>query len=211
MNVKGCKHCHATFFSKRANHLFCSRGCSVTYNNQKRSNSHRYVETTCEVCCAKFPSSDGRSKYCLACRNLAMSKKRRDFVALFTCQTCHIEFESKSPVSKFCNQKCFLAAHAHQRAAIQIQYRGYGKANPEIIKSVYEQYNWECVYCGYKHKDKAVRKTLSIDHLTPLSRGGANDADNIVVACNGLNGCNSIKNDKTLIEFLFWREAEATC
>lgn len=49
-----------------------------------------------------------------------------------------------------------------------------------------------CFYC------KQPRK-LTMDHLTPLSRGGDHTASNVVAACLS---CNSRKNDRTLAEFL---------
>lgn len=49
-----------------------------------------------------------------------------------------------------------------------------------------------CYYCGDDSK-------LTVDHLTPLSRGGTDAIDNIVPACRS---CNSRKNAKTADEFL---------
>lgn len=43
-----------------------------------------------------------------------------------------------------------------------------------------------CYYCGKKQK-------LTVDHIVPLSRGGSNSPDNIVLACRS---CNSSKNDR---------------
>jgi HNH endonuclease len=52
--------------------------------------------------------------------------------------------------------------------------------------------NGRCVYCG-------ERRLLSMDHIEPLSRGGAHDADNIAAACKP---CNSSKNDTSLLLWL---------
>ena len=41
-------------------------------------------------------------------------------------------------------------------------------------------------------------KSDSIDHATPLSRGGTNSLDNLIPCCVS---CNSKKHDKTLVEF----------
>jgi len=48
-----------------------------------------------------------------------------------------------------------------------------------------------CPYCNSK-------KSNTIDHVIPLSRGGANDIFNLVAVCVS---CNSKKKDKTLWEF----------
>ena len=52
-----------------------------------------------------------------------------------------------------------------------------------------------CAYC-LKPLSNGIR---SIDHVTPLSRGGAHDTDNVVLACMP---CNARKGAKTLIEFV---------
>ncbi len=52
----------------------------------------------------------------------------------------------------------------------------------------------ECVYCGGTH-------FLSIDHIVPTNRGGADSGDNAVWACRK---CNSSKSDRDL--FAWWAE-----
>jgi 5-methylcytosine-specific restriction endonuclease McrA len=42
------------------------------------------------------------------------------------------------------------------------------------------QHEERCAYCGAPYE--------SIDHVVPLSRGGANVADNVVPACLSCNG-----------------------
>lgn len=55
------------------------------------------------------------------------------------------------------------------------------------------QHGGRCAYCGCKPR------TITMDHVTPLSRGGDHTASNVVPACLS---CNSRKNDRTLAEFL---------
>lgn len=50
-----------------------------------------------------------------------------------------------------------------------------------------------CFYCGEDMGD-----TPSLEHLTPVSRGGDNQRYNLVYACKS---CNSKKHDKTLEEY----------
>lgn len=52
---------------------------------------------------------------------------------------------------------------------------------------VFKRDNNECVYCGSK-------KDLTIDHVTPRSRGGKNTWDNLVTCCSK---CNLKKGNKT--------------
>ena len=57
---------------------------------------------------------------------------------------------------------------------------------------VFYRDKFRCRYCGISVDDGAV---LHADHVTPRSKGGADDIDNLVTAC--LN-CNLGKSDKTL-------------
>ncbi|MCX6621012.1 MAG: HNH endonuclease [Acidobacteria bacterium] len=49
-----------------------------------------------------------------------------------------------------------------------------------------------CCYCG-------SRECLSVDHLIPTKRGGANSGDNMVWACRS---CNSSKCARDALEWL---------
>jgi hypothetical protein len=50
----------------------------------------------------------------------------------------------------------------------------------------------ECVFCG-------AEKELSTDHLIPISRGGHDSADNLVLACKS---CNASRGDKGIFQWL---------
>lgn len=52
-----------------------------------------------------------------------------------------------------------------------------------------------CSYCGNNDN-------LELDHINPLSKGGSNLADNIMVLCRS---CNSSKGAKTLLEWLTYK------
>ena len=62
-------------------------------------------------------------------------------------------------------------------------------ADDERLKMVLPQ---ACGYCG-------SRERLSVDHLIPTKRGGANVGDNLVWACRS---CNSSKCARDLLEWL---------
>lgn len=62
-------------------------------------------------------------------------------------------------------------------------------ADDERLKMVLPQ---ACCYC-------ASREHLSVDHLIPTKRGGANSGDNLVWACRS---CNSSKGARDALEWL---------
>lgn len=62
-------------------------------------------------------------------------------------------------------------------------------------KTLYAKYDGRCAICG-----KPVKfKEMTVDHKTPLSRGGTNDMSNLQVACNT---CNRLKNALDMAELL---------
>lgn len=67
-----------------------------------------------------------------------------------------------------------------------------GKATAGQVRAAKKKAAGVCFYCKTKVKD------LTIDHITPLARGGSHTVDNIVFACHG---CNSEKRDLPPHEF----------
>ncbi len=62
---------------------------------------------------------------------------------------------------------------------------------------------WTCMHCGKGlvegHKDLAPE----VDHLTPKSKGGTDDAWNLVASCRK---CNNDKSDKKLVRTNWWNK-----
>lgn len=76
--------------------------------------------------------------------------------------------------------------------------------NRKRRKAMIESGNSQCWYCGrtvklnvgFDYKDIANQST--IDHLIPLTRGGSNEPENLVLACFS---CNSKKRNRTVEEY----------
>lgn len=62
----------------------------------------------------------------------------------------------------------------------------------EKREALHRRDGWACAYCGSSEK-------LTLDHLTPRSRGGSNAAHNLITSCGS---CNSSKGAQTLAEYL---------
>lgn len=81
-----------------------------------------------------------------------------------------------------------------------ISGEGYGEQRRPPIEGwqrlraiVFERDGYACCYCG------ATASPLECDHITPVSRGGTNDLENLTTACKP---CNRSKGAKMLNE---WR------
>lgn len=60
---------------------------------------------------------------------------------------------------------------------------------PSLRFEILKRDNYRCQMCGVTAKHGAA---LEIDHITPVAKGGANDADNLQVLCRE---CNAGKSD----------------
>jgi len=73
----------------------------------------------------------------------------------------------------------------------------YNAVPPRRVKfsrrNIFERDRYACQYCGRM----PARNELSIDHVTPRSRGGFTTWNNVVLACTD---CNARKRDLTLAE-----------
>lgn len=77
-------------------------------------------------------------------------------------------------------------AHGLRRRALKRDAEGAHTATD--IQAQYKRQNGKCYYCGQK-----VGKNYHVDHIVPLSRGGSNGPENLVIACPT---CNLRKSDK---------------
>jgi 5-methylcytosine-specific restriction endonuclease McrA len=50
-----------------------------------------------------------------------------------------------------------------------------------------EEQNHRCCYCGIHFGQSSDPSEATIEHITPLSRGGQDHPDNIAIACRGCN------------------------
>jgi len=76
------------------------------------------------------------------------------------------------------------------------QRRSLLRANQGLMRQIKERDGDACRYCGCKVSwvDRKGPTGGTYDHVTPISTGGSDGPDNVVVACRG---CNSIKRDRT--------------
>lgn len=65
----------------------------------------------------------------------------------------------------------------------------------QLRRRVFAKGGGKCWYCGVILK----METFHVEHMTPISRGGTHEFDNLVPACKP---CNSKKQGSTAEEFL---------
>lgn len=89
------------------------------------------------------------------------------------------------------NRDVYRAAQNKRRAAVSGER---GAHSAEELSQMYRDQDGRCAYC-----EVALDGSYHVDHMVPLSRGGANDWSNIAIACPR---CNWRKNDQTAEEFM---------
>lgn len=91
-------------------------------------------------------------------------------------------------------------------AARRAQAELEGNATPKLIEAKWQTSDKTCILCGNPIDDTLPARhhmSRTIEHLTPIARGGRHDIDNIDFAHHG---CNAKKQDRTLEEYREWRE-----
>lgn len=83
----------------------------------------------------------------------------------------------------------FARTATAKRRARKLAYGGEAYSHADVVTLLKDQ-NGRCVYC-----DVSLDEMFHVDHVTPLSRGGGNGADNIALACPR---CNRSKGNRLL-------------
>nr|DAX45529.1 MAG TPA: HNH endonuclease [Caudoviricetes sp.] len=98
-----------------------------------------------------------------------------------------------------------VGAATARRARAELE----GNATPKLIETKWEAGDKTCILCG-EPIDPTLKAphnmSRTIEHLTPIARGGRHDIDNIDFAHYG---CNAQKQDRTLEEYRERRERVA--
>lgn len=73
-------------------------------------------------------------------------------------------------------------------------WNGMNWIRQEKRLAIYIRDGLACVYCGTTHEEA----TLTLDHIKPHSKGGGNDARNLVTCCHK---CNCSRGNRPVKEF----------
>lgn len=134
------------------------------------------------------------------------------------CKQCGAEFTPTAPRATYRTPECFKAKNrermkkyrdTNKDAARKAKAELEGNATPKLIETKWEAGDKTCILCG-EPIDPTLKAphnmSRTIEHLTPIARGGRHDIDNINFAHYG---CNAQKQDRTLEEYREWRERAA--
>lgn len=216
-----CEGCHKTFPMWRTERMrFCSRVCAGLdrYSAEERADITRRragakkrrrrirrkaerAQRACDVCGVGFQPERG-GRYCgVRCARLASAFRRnpRDRQPR-ACVSCEVVFAPSygDKRKRFCSDQC---AKRYERRAVgrshKARARYYGVEYQRIDRiKVFERDGWVCCMCkGPTPKGRVGTLSMrapELDHVIPLSKGGAHTWANVQCACRR---CNLLKGN----------------
>lgn len=203
-----CSICEIEFEQKHFNQRYCSEPCK----RQAKINSKKKHKKT-----EKGKISDKRwrdSEKCKELKKTHMQKPEAKRKAVLRSQRCldnspelqekkrlrDIQFgrtEKGREINKKSLKKYRQTVKGKANSKKQkYMRRALGEISQETIIEIQKENN--CYYCGKDLNDKIFKDRKTIDHKQPVTRGGTNDKENLVVACQS---CNSSKGNKTEKEY----------
>lgn len=171
---KTCAHCGTPFVPKRRDQIYCSNEKSYPY---------------CAVSAYQARKRAGEPL-----RQVEQTK---------TCQECGEDFTAHKSNARWCSSQC------RRRFTAREESRRRGPVRPDHVPytdlEIFERDRWRCHLCG-KRVDRNLPRThrdgATVDHLVPLSEGGADAPANVATAhnrCNRGKGVRAVNEQLRLI------------
>jgi hypothetical protein len=182
---KSCLSCNKTFCEKQSGNGYCSDKC-------KSKGKRRECDT-----CGKIVYKKVRCKECdlvLSRERYAAYMREKKPGSVTICKHCGNEFTAAygDKRKRFCSLRCSRKHGGNHR-----KYLAKTNGNHESVyrHEVMERDGWICGVCGDEIDpalDYPDKMSASLDHIIPLTKGGAHNMGN-VQAAHLL--CNIIKSD----------------
>ena len=183
---KACKWCGETFTPNHSRSKYCSQTCKLTVQRatkRKWNNTHKQQlhQTTQQWYKQNKARKDALKKQWASNHPDNVKTHRQNWIA---------------------NNPDKAGADKARRALAYLN----GNATPQLIEQKWLDSDHTCILCG-QPIDPTLKaphpKSRTLEHLTPIARGGRHDLNNLAFAHYG---CNASKGSKTLEE---WRKQAA--
>lgn len=200
---QNCSWCFLWFSNDLVKTKYCSAGCRA------RSTTHAR-QLNCIICGDPFISTTSQkgARPTLSCSRPECRREfalRRSPRVVCECRGCGTPFEKHaiSTSREWCSRTCYervrrksrhLYSNTWQRMRCE-KMRRNGHEKIDVL-AVFERDNWTCQICDIRVNREAVHPDSmapTIDHIVPVSKGGAHTWDNVRCAHSI---CNTRKNAK---------------
>lgn len=201
---KTCKQCGTEFTPTSSRNFYCSTKC-LKVGKRERSRS-RYAANREEILT--------RNREYVKANKWRVREYKRKYYEANMCKILERERKRyKANRERICEQRRIWRANNPDKVgaaeARRAQAELEGNATPKLIETKWEAGDKTCIPCG-EPIDPTLKAphnmSRTIEHLTPIARGGRHDLDNIDFAHYGRN---AQKQDRTLEEYREWRERVA--
>lgn len=171
--------------------FYCSQKCNMRVQNRRSRRRIKPVVVSlraCSECGETFAPKRAGQVYCSKRCYYHGNPKRPKFVPeQRTCNECGAEFTSHRYDQRFCQTSC--ARKFHVRAHMN-RSRTEGVNPAYVDRDIFERDGWICWLCNEPVDPTLSRRDplgATVDHVVPLSRGGADEPENLRLAhyaCN---------------------------
>lgn len=147
----------------------------------------------CEICGKEFISKRPNKKYCCkTCYNRGAHGKGSYKLYKYVCTVCGKEYETVMKYnSECCSKHCRDQLTRIDRNRRYNHLKETGKFDNSVtLENVFSKYNGICQCCNKELEfdcDCNDNDYPSIDHITPLSKGGWHTWENVQLLCRGCN------------------------
>jgi 5-methylcytosine-specific restriction endonuclease McrA len=184
---------------------FCSDKCKVRSTNRRSRRAWlpvpKQVERACLHCGKLFKPKRRDTRYCYGrhCAQAAYQLRKangeppRMVERTVRCDECGSEFTAKHSSARWCSRRC----QVRHRGRESSRRRGpvAPRAEPYTDREIFERDGWRCQLATCLALSRRIDPARSrrhqwgatIDHIIPLSLGGADEPANVVTAHNRCN------------------------
>ena len=213
--VHTCKQCGEQFITNKSKSKYCSaecqhkalkkepstaiclycgkefnigRECKGLYCSNKCRGQHQHEKTT------ERKERQRQLKRLTKALKRVAKKKERQTELVKVCSICGKEFVATHKAQIYCSNGCKNKAHNRGK-----DKRIYLNGKPDLsinLSRLFIRDNGICQICHREltfECDSNSNDYPSIDHITPIAKGGKHEWCNVQLACRG---CNSKKSDK---------------
>ena len=190
-----CAECGERFPHKRSGrtkHLYCSRKCAAVVRSRRAAANRKPAPLPVCRCGQPFERKSNET-YCSASCPSRPPRYLRMPLQVRACRGCG-ETVTGTAARRYCDRCNRRRSRAIARSLRRVRERASAeRIDPEVV---FKRDGWRCYICGCA-TPASLRGTThddapEMDHVVPLSKGGAHTYDNVRCACRV---CNWVKSD----------------
>lgn len=182
--------------SSRSAGLYCTRKCAAVARARRRREQGR----TLDAMVGGVQENSGKAVSAGVLKWLQVVRRAQVRAAMsFICRACGRQVRRNdlrgtrdNDICAMCSRDASIHASRAQRRALAPKSR----KNKTFRMAIYNRDNWTCYLCGVTVEAcKEYKPTqATLDHVTPLSKGGLDTEENCKTCCQA---CNSRKGGRT--------------